>query len=355
MKRDQRLKAGMAFLFLSIFLPMIFVVPYLVMEWVYGVIQISPPPLIAQIINSILGLFLGIAIATTLARVFQPDRAGAFRPIFEAIETIARGNFRVRVENPHHDNPLISELTNSVNHLAVELNQMETMRQEFISNVSHELQSPLTSIRGFARALQNDDLSRTDRHHYLTIIELESVRLSKLTDNLLRLACLQTEEVILTPQTYRLDRQIRELILAFEPQWTGKAIEMEVDLAEASITADKEMLSQVWSNLLQNAIKFTPQSGTITVVLEDRSNRIRFTIQDTGIGIAEEDQVHVFERFYKADKARERSVEGSGLGLAIAQKIIALHQGTIQVNSTVGVGSTFTVCLPLSGTVQPQP
>lgn len=348
MKRVQRLKAVMGFLFLCIFLPTIFAIPYVVMGSLYGAIQLSPPPLIAQIINSILGLFLGVAIATILARAFQPDRAGAFRPIFEAIDTIARGNFRVRVENLHHDNPLMSELTNSVNNLAVELNQIETMRQEFISNVSHELQSPLTSIRGFARALQNDELSRTDRHQYLNIIELESVRLSKLTDNLLRLACLENEEVILTPQAYRLDRQIRELILACEPQWTAKSIEMEVELTEVQMTADKEMLSQVWSNLLQNAIKFTPQGGTITVSLGLQGTNALFMIRDTGIGIAEEDQVHVFERFYKADKARERSIDGSGLGLAIAQKIIALHQGTIQVSSTIGVGSTFTICLPLS-------
>jgi two-component system phosphate regulon sensor histidine kinase PhoR len=348
MKRSQRFKALMGILLLCLFLPAIFAVPYLVMTWLYNVIQLSPPPLVSQIINSMLGLFLGITLITLITQRLQPDRAGAFRPILEALETIARGNFQVRVEHSHHDNPLINELTNSINNMAVELNQMETMRQEFISNVSHELQSPLTSIRGFARVLQNDALALPERHHYLNIIEIESTRLSKLTDNLLRLACLQAEQVQTNPTSYRLDRQIRELILACEPQWTAKAIEMEVELAEVHLIADQEMLSQVWSNLIQNGIKFTPQGGTITVSSQQTGNTVRVAIRDTGIGIAEEEQAHVFERFYKADKARERSIEGSGLGLAITQKIIALHHGTIEIKSKVGVGTIFTVYLPLS-------
>ena len=234
----------------------------------------------------------------------------------------------------------------SVNNMAQQLSQIETMRQEFISNVSHEIQSPLTSIRGFARVLQNDGLSSEDRHHYLGVIENESVRLSRITDNLLRLASLEARQIRFEPKPYRLDRQIRELLLACEPQWAGKGLEMDVDLQETTISADEDLLSQVWINLISNGIKFTPEGGTISIGLQRCGDAVAFTIADTGEGIPEEDQPHIFERFYKVDKARSRSREGSGLGLAIAKKIVEMHGGTIGLESRPGRGTTFTVNLP---------
>jgi two-component system, OmpR family, phosphate regulon sensor histidine kinase PhoR len=233
--------------------------------------------------------------------------------------------------------------------MAQELKQMETLRQEFISNVSHEIQSPLTSIRGFARALQNDELSPQDRAHYLGIIETESMRLSRLSDNLLALAALESDTMRFEPQTYRLDRQIRKLILACEPQWTAKNIEMDVDVAadELNICADEDLLSQVWVNLLHNAIKFTPQGGHIWVRAKEHNERVEFSITDNGVGIAEEDQARLFERFYKADKSRDRSLGGNGLGLSIAKKIVEMHHGEISVESRVGAGATFRVWLPV--------
>lgn len=344
MKRKLNALMGMAF-FLIIFTTF-FVTAYFLTRFLYPWVGVAPHPIVDQVLTSLVGLFLVGGASFLFSRFFRPNR-NPFAPIIEAMESIARGNFNVRVENPHRDNIVISQLTNSVNNMAVELNQMEKMRQEFISNVSHELQSPLTSIRGFARALQNDTLAASERRHYLNIIEIESTRLSKLTDNLLRLACLQAEQVILNPQPYRLDRQIRELLLANEPQWSVKGLEIEVELAELSITADQEMLSQVWSNLIQNGIKFTPQGGTIRLTLRRQNNDALFTIRDSGIGIAAEELPHIFERFYKADKARERTTEGSGLGLAIAHKSIALHRGRLKVESGLGMGSTFTVTLPL--------
>jgi len=241
----------------------------------------------------------------------------------------------------------MSELTTNVNNMALELDQMEQMRQEFVSNVSHEIQSPLTSIRGFARALQNDLLSAEERSHYLAIIETESLRLSKLTDNLLRLASLEAEHVKFEPKPYRLDKQIRNLILACEPQWAGKAIQMDVSLEEVTIMADEDLMSQVWINLLHNGIKFTAVGGSICADLRCRDGKIEFKITDTGIGIAEEDQAHVFERFYKADKSRTRSDNGgSGLGLSIVQKIVEMHTGSITLESKPGAGTSFIVTLP---------
>ena len=174
------------------------------------------------------------------------------------------------------------------------------------------------------------------------------MRLSKLTDNLLKLASLESDQVKFEPKPYRLDRQIRNLILVAEPQWMEKSIEMDVALDEVTLCADEDLLSQVWINLIHNSIKFTPPDGKICVQLVQRDDKAEFTIRDTGIGISAEDQEHVFERFYKGDKSRERARGGSGLGLSIAQKIVAMHKGVIAVESQSGAGTTFTVSLPLN-------
>jgi signal transduction histidine kinase len=224
---------------------------------------------------------------------------------------------------------------------------MENMRQEFVSNVSHEIQSPLTSIRGFAQVLQNDQLAPPERRHYLEIIETESKRLSRLADDLLKLASLESDQVKFEPGPYALDKQLRSVVLVCEPQWAEKKLNMEIDLNSLSINADEDLLNQVWLNLLQNSIKFTPIGGTIKVKLQTEGNHAVVSITDNGIGIAPEDQIHIFERFYKADKSRTRSKEGSGLGLSIVKKIINLHGGSIDVVSSPGTGTTFTVSLPL--------
>jgi signal transduction histidine kinase len=243
---------------------------------------------------------------------------------------------------------VIGDLINSVNKMAAELGQLETMRQEFISNVSHEIQSPLTSIRGFAQALQSESLSALEREHYLKIIEAESTRLSKLSDQLLKMASLDAQQVKVETQPYRLDRQIRKVLLACEPQWLAKNLEVEAMLPETTITADEDMLSQVWLNLIYNSIKFTPCGGKICLELRRCDDKIEFKICDTGNGIAEEDLPHIFERFYKADKSRTGINGGSGLGLSIAHKIIELHKGTIEVESQLNTGTTFAVRLPVA-------
>ena len=330
-----------------------FSIAYFFMAQIYQLASFDPTPLLKQVLNSFVGLVLLGVVGALLGRIFRTSawaqQMNMFAPLLRAMEQIARGDFSVQVEHPHThypDDP-IGKLFKGVNDMASELKQMETMRQEFISNVSHEIQSPLTSIRGFARALQNDALSPTDRLHYLNIIETESMRLSKLSDNLLALAALDAENRTFDPQPYRLDKQIRNLILACEPQWTSKALEMDVSFEEVTITADEDLLGQVWNNLLYNSIKFTPHGGRICVDLYQQDATIAFGIADTGIGIAEDDQAHIFERFYKADKSRTRSNGGgSGLGLSIAQKIIELHHGAIAVASQPGEGTTFSVSLP---------
>jgi signal transduction histidine kinase len=349
-RKHQRLMGGAWFLFVLLFVSGMIAIAFFLTGYLYQKLHWYPSPLLVQIINTLLGLFftgamIGMVSKLARGRGWVPEM-NLFASILDALERIARGDFSVRVTDEFKDNPMVSKLTESVNKMASELDQMENLRQEFISNVSHEIQSPLTSIRGFAQALENDTLTAEERHHYLSIIENESTRLSRITEDLLKLATLESDQVHMEPKPYRLDKQIRSLILACEPQWSAKDINLDVSLAECELTADEDLLSQVWNNLIHNSIKFTPQAGSIKVALSPRGDQAEFRISDTGIGISEEDQTRIFERFYKADRSRTHANGGSGLGLSIVKKIVEMHKGTIEVESKVDTGTTFVVSLP---------
>ncbi len=338
------------FIFVLVFVSGMIAVAFFLTSYFYKIINWHPSPLSAQILNTLLGLLFAGSLAGMIGKLARTrgwiPEMNVFRPIIEALEKIAAGDFSIRVDNEFHDNQIVGELANTVNKMALELDQMENLRQEFISNVSHEIQSPLTSIRGFARALENDQLTAEERHHYLNIIESESTRLSRITEDLLKLATLESDQAHVELKCYRLDKQIRSLILACEPQWRAKGIHLDISLAELEITADEDLLSQVWNNLIHNSIKFTPQAGSIKVTLSSRGDQAEFRISDTGIGVSEDDQTRIFERFYKADRSRTHANGGSGLGLSIVKKIVEMHKGTIEVKSQVGTGTTFTIALP---------
>lgn len=260
-----------------------------------------------------------------------------------AMKVVGQGEYNVQVE--HAANDEIGLLTKNFNQMTKELNKIETMRQEFIASVSHEIQSPLTSIRGFSAALKDDIVSEDKKIQYLTIIEKESTRLSQLSSNLLKLASLDSEHQTLMLQQYRLDEQIRHVVMALEPQWIKKNIEIDLDLSNVQIEADKDLLEQVWLNLVTNAVKYTPENGFVKISIHQKNEEIDVKIKDNGIGIIEEDQKYIFESFYKVDKSR--TLKGSGLGLAITKKIVRLHEGAIRVESKKEQGSIFTVTLPI--------
>lgn len=261
-----------------------------------------------------------------------------------ATERLARGNFNVHVSVKQKDE--LGQLARSFNHMASELKQLEQMRQDFVSNVSHEIQSPLTSIRGFSKALRGTEIEEEERGRYLEIIERESERLSRLSDNLLKLASLESEHHPFHPTTYDLDEQLRRIVVFYEPLWSDKQLDMDLSLPRVKISADADQLNQVWMNLIGNAVKFTPTNGHIYVKIVPQRDRVQVWIQDNGIGIPEEDQGRIFDRFYKVDQARQRD-SGSGLGLAIVRKIIDVHEGTIEVQSELGKGTLFSVTLPI--------
>ncbi len=275
---------------------------------------------------------------------------GLFSTVTDALNKISQGNFDVVIPVKNFNTPRddFHKMAETVNQMAKELSSMEKLRQDFTSNVSHEIQSPLTSISGFAALLKSETLSAEERRHYLDIIETESRRLSKLSDNLLKLSSLEAEHTSFTAQEFRLDKQIEGAALMLEPQWLEKKINLDLSLQKLVFAGNEELLMQVWINLLHNAIKFTPEHGNISITLTEKEKRVCCVIADSGIGIAKADQIHLFERFFKVDKARERSLGGNGLGLSLVKKIVDIHKGQITLNSTLGEGTEFTITLPHS-------
>ncbi len=338
----------LALLFLS------WALAYTIMNAVYRSTGWHPHDMIGFMMSGTLGLFLFLIGAALIGPLVHGEREFFMNELIHAVRRISTGDYRVNLDlgygrgqlKRQQKNPFV-KLVISINDMAANLQAMEAMRQEFISNVSHEIGSPLTSIIGFARAIKNGGLTEEQRNRYLDIIETECVRLSRLSDNLLKLAILDSEGNGIQPSVYRLDRQLRAIILAHEPQWQAKQLEMDLEAEAFEIRADENLLSQVWVNLLHNAIKFTPDGGSIRVSLVHQEGQAVVRIADSGCGIAEEDLPRIFERFYKADPSRTSSAGGSGLGLSIVRTIIGMHQGDIEASSKPGEGTAFTVRLPI--------
>ncbi len=327
---------------------------YMATEALYGRLDWEPHGLLAFLINAVLGFILfGVAVAI-IGPFIKPKEHKLFTELIEVMRRISRGDFQVdlapmlgQLGKHERERHPFAKLVTSIDDMAANLKEMEGLRQEFISNVSHEIGSPLTSIMGFAKALKSGTLDPEERERYLDIIETECVRLSKLSDNLMKLAVLDSAKSSFHPAAYRLDKQLISLILACEPQWEAKDIDMNLEPEEIEITADEDLMSQVWLNLLHNAIKFTPAGGRISVAVTREDGYAAVRIADNGPGIAAEDQPRIFERFYKADKSRTRASGGSGLGLSIAHKIVEMHKGSIAVASQPGEGTVFTVLIPV--------
>ncbi|MDN4069663.1 HAMP domain-containing sensor histidine kinase [Paenibacillus vini] len=264
----------------------------------------------------------------------------------EATKMLARGKYNIKLDVKRDDE--IGKLAVNFAHMAKSLEQLEAMRQEFVSNVSHEIQSPLASIQGFSHTLLTADLPEEQRRHYLSIIEDESRRISQLSKQLLTLASLEKEETILEKGSLDVGAQIKQVLFMTEWSWREKELAIKMDLPSLFIQADSKLLHQVWINLITNSIKFTEEGGTISVRLRpDGKEYIAVEIADTGIGISESDLPNIFQRFYRADKSRNRKEGSSGLGLAIVEKIIEMHGGEIQVESEPGKGTQFRIRLPI--------
>lgn len=289
-------------------------------------------------------LFFSLLIwcADTLRRHFLVDRHVA--RIVRGLEAIQSGDFSVRIAHiqgegsPNELDGIIA----GINRMTQELSGVETLRTDFIANVSHELKTPLAIIGNYAALLQNPLLAQEERMGYARSISEAAQRLSCLCTDILRLNKLENQQIYPAASVYNLGEQLCECMLGFETVWEEKNLEIETDIEDGVvIRADRELLGLVWNNLLSNAVKFTPPGGTIRCRVYAQGPDALVSIADTGCGMSPEIGAHIFEKFYQGDTSH--AAQGNGLGLALVKKVIEILDGEILVDSTSGVGSVFTV------------
>ena len=291
----------------------------------------------------IIAFMVCIVIGTIITAFMSRSIIQPIRDLSAAAAEIAKGNFKVRVREP--SDPEYSILAQNFNKMAEELAGTETLRGDFISNVSHEFKTPLASIQGFAKLLQSDDITEQEREEYTQIIIDETSRLSKLSSNILRLTKLENQKTVGKKTRFSLDEQIRKILLVLEPEWSKKKIDLDIDLEDIMYVGSEELMAQIWQNIINNAIKFTPEGGKISVKLFRNEKNISAEIWDNGPSIAPDVKAKIFDKFYQGD--RSRATEGNGLGLALVKRIIELSEGSIEVENDMKKGGVcFRISLP---------
>lgn len=289
--------------------------------------------------------FLGIVSLFTGGAIGFGSNYYALNPLktlTSKMNLLASGDFctRLKFSKPISYLPTYKNLEESFNTMAEELGNTEMLRSDFINNFSHEFKTPIVSIAGFAKLLQRDNLSEEEKKEYAKIIEKESMRLSFLATNILNLTKLENQNILTNSHKYNVSEQIRECILIFEEKWRTKKIDIELSFDEYDIIANHELMQHVFINLIDNAIKFSPEFGKITIYIENKDD-LNIVITNTGSEISIDNQKKIFNKFYQADESH--SGEGSGVGLAIVKKIIELHKGEIRVESKNSVTSFIIV------------
>ena len=287
----------------------------------------------------------GVVISGFLARALTDKVLAPILEISEATKRVAKGDFHIELKRASRAEE-VNEMARNFLLMAQELSGIETFRTDFISNVSHEFKTPLSAIEGYAVLLQNPALSQEKREFYLGKILHNTRRLSSLTGNILQLSRLENQEIMPQPERFSLDEQLRQVILTFEDTWTQKGLDLDISLDSVDCTGHRDLLAQVWQNLIGNAVKFTPCGGSVGVHLRNDGTCARIQVTDSGPGMSAEVQARIFEKFYQGDSSRSQS--GNGLGLTLVKRIVDLHQGSIQVSSQEGKGASFTVTLPVS-------
>lgn len=284
-------------------------------------------------------LLLGTVIAVFVGkRIVRP-----VQNMENAFAELSRGNFNVRVS----ENVKILEIQKMArlfNAMVYDLSHMETLRSDFVANVSHEFKTPIAAIEGYAALLQNSALSPEKRERYVEKILENSRRLSRMSGNILLLSKLENQELPLAREEYRIDEQLRQCVLLLENKWTPKRIEFDIEMPRQSYCGSRALLEQAWLNLLDNAVRYSPVGGRIRIRTSVHADTLRVSIADQGEGMTEEVQKHIFEKFYQGDPSRKG--EGNGLGLALVKRIVELCGGTIEVNSEPNRGTEFTVVVP---------
>lgn len=263
----------------------------------------------------------------------------------DSLNQLAKGNFdtRLKIPAPLKRFRAMKELEKSFNKLAEELGKNEVLRTDFIHDFSHEFKTPIVSISGFAKLLKKGNLTEEQREEYLDIIVTESEKLSNMAMNVLDMNKLENVTVLPDITRFNLSEQLRHCVLMLEKKWTEKHLEIDIDLDEYYVTGNEDLLSEVWINLLDNAIKFSPEGGKVILKIFKKQGELLVEVRNTGKEISAKEKDRIFDKFYQTDSSH--STDGNGLGLAICKRIVELHKGTISVSSTFGL-TVFTVRLP---------
>lgn len=285
-----------------------------------------------------ISLLVGIFATNALTRWFIIP----IKEIGAAMEKISEGDFTIRLKTKSNSKE-IKEIFSGFNMMAHELQSTEILKSDFVSNVSHEFKTPISAIEGYSMLLQNDDNLTPEQKEYVEKIVFNTQRLSSLTGSILLLSKIENQSIVSNKVNFDLDEQIRKSLLILESAWEQKNIEFDIEMDDTDYVGNEALLHHIWDNLLSNAIKFSDINGKITIRLHNLENRILFTISDEGIGITEEAQKHIFDKFYQADSSHKQ--EGNGLGLALVKKIVDLEGGDISVKNNEDKGCTFTVVL----------
>lgn len=291
---------------------------------------------------NVLLITLLFTVGDAIRRRFTVDRP--VREIQEVLDRLTNGDYSARVSESFIAGKYskFGEIAQSINALAKELSGVETLRTDFISNVSHELKTPLAVMQNYGAMLQQPGLAEEKRIEYAKAVSDACRRLAHLITNILKLNKLENQQIFPTVQEYDLSEQLTECLLQFENTWENKNIDIETDIPDGvSIRADAELLTLVWNNLLSNAFKFTGEGGTVGVYLSADEQHAIVKISDTGCGIKPEVGAHIFDKFYQGDTSH--ATQGNGLGLALVKRVVDIMQGEIGVESIYGQGSTFTV------------
>ena len=289
-------------------------------------------------------ILLSIAMGLVLSLIFSRMFISPITRLSRAMQQVAQGDFTVRLDHAGHFGEMRQSYDN-FNTMTRALAATETLQSDFVSNVSHEFKTPINAIEGYAMLLQ-DTADPVQQKEYIGKILTSTHRLGDLVNNILLLSKVDNQSIPTEKTAYRLDEQLRQALLMLERKWTEKGIELDVDLVPVTYTGPENLMLHVWTNLIDNAVKFDPPGGLLRLTLRREDGKIIVTVADSGLGMTPEQQAHIFDRFYQAEGSHQG--EGNGLGLALVKRILETAGGRIAVDSAPGKGSTFTVELTMA-------
>lgn len=294
------------------------------------------------VLMSVISLIAGGVVAAFSGKFYlQPVNR-----FIDQMNRLAAGDFKARIQfgKPISSHPAFREIESSFNKMAEELESTEMLRSDFINNFSHEFKTPIVSISGFAKLLKRGDLTPEQQREYLEIIERESLRLAAMATNVLDMTKVENQTILTDVTRFNLSEQLRScVLLLLEGKWKTKEIDFSIEFDEHMIMGNEELLKHVWINLLDNAIKFSPEGGTVEITIREQTDALAVTVANHGSEIPAQQLSKIFNKFYQADESH--STEGNGIGLALVKKITQLHEGEVSVISENGV-TAFTVVLP---------